>query len=283
MNRLALVGDRSPAVRSHVRIPHHLDALRQRDRIDLDAYWIPTEDITSADALDGFDGIWLLPGSPYRNEDGAITAVRAARERGIPFLGTCAGFQHALIEYARNVCGLTGAQHGETAPDGDDLLIVPLACSLVGHEAAVLIEPGSLAERLLGTNRTIERYLCAYGLDPRYLDVLRAGGVHFTGYGEEGEPRIAELPDHPFFLATLFQPELAPDLHPLIRAFATAVTTSSSPTTTAPAALPTAAPAASLAAIPATLPATLPAALPAAVPATLPAAVPADQGQRVVL
>ena len=223
--RLALVGDRSPHVRSHVRIPALLTTLHTRDHIDLDAYWISTDEVDEQ-TIAGFDGVWLLPGSPYRSEAGAVTAVRTARERGIPFLGTCGGFQHALLEYARDVCGMATAQHGENNPLSEDLLIVPLACSLAGHEAAVRVEPDSLAGRALGTTRTVERYFCAYGLDPGRLDALRAGGMRFTGVDEEGEVRVAELPEHPFFLATLFQPELAGDgtrAHPIVRAFASRV------------------------------------------------------------
>ncbi|MFJ5797702.1 CTP synthase C-terminal region-related (seleno)protein [Streptomyces decoyicus] len=221
--RIALVGDRSPSVRSHTRIPGLLEALARRDQLILDAYWIPTPDAESPGALDGFDAVWLVPGSPYRSEEGALAAVRTAREQGIPFLGTCAGFQHALLEFARNVCGRAGAAHAENRPEADDLLIVPLACSLVGHEGAVEVTPGSLAERVLGAERTVERYHCAYGADPACPDVLRAHGMHFSGVDEAGDVRIAELPDHPFFLATLFQPELADDgrrPHPIIRAWA---------------------------------------------------------------
>lgn len=83
--RVALVGDRSPSVRAHSRIPALLDALARRDQLVLDAYWIPTQDAESADALDGFDAIWLVPGSPYRSEAGAIAAARTARERGSRF------------------------------------------------------------------------------------------------------------------------------------------------------------------------------------------------------
>lgn len=229
MPTLALVGDRSPNVRAHLRIPLLLDALRQRDQVDLDAYWIPTEDAVEAGAVDGFHGIWLVPGSPYRSQAGAVAAARTARERGIPFLGTCGGFQHAMLEFARDVCGLTGAEHGEynEAADPDDLLIVPLACSLAGHEGAVRISPGSLAEKILGVERTVERYHCSYGANPRYLEVLTEHGMRFTGVDEAGDVRIAELPSHPFFFATLFQPELAGDgtrPHAVIRAFAEAVT-----------------------------------------------------------
>ena len=221
--RIALVGDRSPHVRSHVRVPGLLDRLRDRDNLDFDAYWIPTDQVD--EALEGFDGIWLLPGSPYRSEAGAITAIRIARESGIPFLGTCAGFQHAMLEFARNVCGAAEVQHGESTPDADDLLIVPLACSLDGHEGAIQVTPGTRAAALLGAERSMERYHCSYGLDTTRLDLLREHGLVFSGYDDEGDPRIAELPDHPFYLATLFQPELAGDgtrPHPFVQAFARA-------------------------------------------------------------
>ncbi|WP_427884815.1 CTP synthase C-terminal region-related (seleno)protein [Kribbella sp. GL6] len=219
--RLALVGDRSPHVRSHARVPGLLRQLEERDHLDLDVYWVPTDQ-----PVDGFDGVWLLPGSPYKSETGAIQAVRTAREQGIPFLGTCGGFQHAMLEYARNVCGATGVQHGESAPDADDLLIVPLECSLDGHEGAVQVTPGTRAAELLGVERSTERYHCSYGLDSSRLDLLQDSGMVFSGYDEAGEPRIAELPGHPFYLATLFQPELAGDgtrPHPFVQAFAHAV------------------------------------------------------------
>jgi CTP synthase (UTP-ammonia lyase) len=223
--RIALVGNRSPHVRAHMRIPDLLGALRDRYELDLDPYWIATETITDQSDLDGFDGIWLLPGSPYRSEAGALTAARFGREQGIPLLGTCAGFQHAVLEFGRHACGLAGVQHGENTPDAEDLLLVPLACSLAGHEGAVRVEPGSLAEAILGAERTVERYFCSYGLNARYLDTLRAHGMRFSGLDEDGEPRIAELPGHPFYLVTLFQPELASDVarpHPIIRAFGAA-------------------------------------------------------------
>ncbi|MCX4978984.1 hypothetical protein [Streptomyces sp. NBC_00620] len=222
--RLALVGDRSPNVVSHTRVPLLLDALATRDRLVLDAYWIPSEDAVDEEAVRGFDAVWVLPGSPYRSEAGVLTAIRTAREGGIPFLGTCGGFQHALLEYARDVCGLTNAAHAENDPDADDLLIEPLACSLVGHEGTVTIEPGSLAQSVIGSERTVERYFCAYG-PSRHLDTLRAHGLRFSGHDEDGQARIAELPGHPFFLATLFQPELSGDgsrPHPIVRALARA-------------------------------------------------------------
>ncbi|MGV9319890.1 CTP synthase C-terminal region-related (seleno)protein [Streptomyces sp. NPDC003660] len=217
---VALVGDRSPHVVSHTRIPRLLEALAERDRLVLDAYWIPSEDAEAEGAVRDFDAVWVLPGSPYRSEAGVLAAVRTAREERIPFLGTCGGFQHTLLEFARNVCGLAGVAHAENDPGAEDLLIEPLSCSLLGHEATVVLEPGSLAESVIGSPRTLERYFCSYG-PSRHLDTLRAHGMRFSGHDTDGQVRVAELPDHPFFLGSLFQPELYGDgsrPHPMIRA-----------------------------------------------------------------
>lgn len=91
------------------------------------------------------------------------------------------------------------------------------------------LKPGSLAEQALGAERSIERYHCAYGLNPAYTEMLSAHGLHFTGHDDEGAIRVAELPEHPFYLVTLFQPELAGDgdtCHPIVRAFASAAVSS---------------------------------------------------------
>ena len=223
--RLALVGDRSRTVTAHTRLPAVLESLRVREALDLDAYWIPTDEV-DAGALSKFDGIWVVPGSPYRSESGALQAVQIAREQAIPFLGTCGGFQHAMLEYARDVCGLSDVQHAENNPVGKEFLIQPLSCSLVGHEGTVITTPGSLAARALGADRSIERYHCSYGLAADYLAALSSHGMRFSGHDADGAVRIAELDDHPFFLATLFQPELAdhdPRVHPMLAAFAAAV------------------------------------------------------------
>ncbi|MEV4349883.1 hypothetical protein AB0J83_35950 [Actinoplanes sp. NPDC049596] len=221
MISIALVGDRSPAVRAHSRIPMIVDALP----VDLDAYWVPTPEAVDPGVLRGYAGIWLMPGSPYRSEAGAVTAARVARTEGIPFLGTCGGFQHAMLEFAREVCGLDKAGHAENDGDTEDALIAELSCSLAGHEAAVNLTPGSLIESLLGTSRTIERYHCSYGIAPGYVETLRSHGMRFSGADDDGEVRVAELAGHPFFLCTLFQPELygdGTDPHPVIRGFAQA-------------------------------------------------------------
>ena len=218
------MGDRSANVRAHARIPALIDALRRRDAIALDPYWIATPDVAGCD-LSRFDAIWLVPGSPYDSADGAIAAVRTAREQGLPFLGTCGGFQHALLEFARNVCGLSAVENAEVTPEADQHLIVQLECSLKGHEEAVMIVPGTRAAKISGPGRRTERYHCDYGLNSAYLERLSQGGLSFSGFDDDGRVRIAELPGHPFFVATLFQPELHGDgsqPHPIIVAMAQA-------------------------------------------------------------
>lgn len=222
--RIALVGDRSANVRAHARIPVLIESLLKREGIALDPYWIATPEAEECD-LSGFDAIWLAPGSPYASAEGAIAAARTAREQRIPFLGTCGGFQHALLEYARNVCGLRTVQNAEIAPEADDQLIVPLECSLVGHEEAVMIAPGTLAAKIVGPGRRTERYNCSYGLNPAYLDALLRGGLRFSGFDDAGHVRVFELPGHPFFVGTLFQPERHGDgtqPHAIITALAVA-------------------------------------------------------------
>ena len=235
--RLALVGDRSGTVTAHARIPAIIDALLTREGIALDPYWIATPDALRGD-LAGFDAIWATPGSPYDSFDGILAAIRTARKTGVPFLGTCGGFQHALIEYARDVCGLPGVEHAEVTPDAAERLIVPLECELTGHEEAVMVVPGTLAAKILGPGRRTERYNCSYGLNQEYLQALTEGGLRFSGFDDSGHVRIAELPGHPFFMGTLFQPERQDERnqpHPVIRAFATAAAErAAAPAATAP-------------------------------------------------
>lgn len=214
--RIVLVGDRSAHVAAHGRI----SAIISRQR-DVDAFWLQSTEIDAAE-IAGFDGVWAVPGSPYADEAGVLTAIRTAREHAIPFLGTCGGFQHAMLEYARNVAAKKDAWHAENrdAPIDDSALLVPLACSLVGHENDVALAPNTLAASVVGRIRTRERFHCSFGLAPGGGELLEAAGLVISGRDPAGAVRICELPHHPFFVGTLFQPELADDQpHPLVRGF----------------------------------------------------------------
>src|SRR4051812_2389052 len=198
--RIALVGDRSAAVRAHARIPRVLDTIARQGGPEVEAVWLPSDGVPDAFPAAGFDGIWAVPGSPYASAEGMLIAIRHAREQQVPFLGTCGGFQYATIEFARNVCGLEEVEHGESEPGADALLIQRLECSLVGEERAIWVVPGTLAERTMRSRVSTERFHCAFGLNPQYRDVLEANGLRFSGFDDDGAPRVMELPGHPFFL-----------------------------------------------------------------------------------
>jgi CTP synthase (UTP-ammonia lyase) len=226
--RLALIGDRSAEVRAHARIPALVAAAPTGagPADPIEPYWLATTSVAGPEDLDGFDGVWVVPGSPYRAPDGVLTAIRAARLGGIPLLGTCGGFQYLAIEFARDVCGLSDAEHAEAVPQAPRPLIVPLDCSLRGEEETVLVAPGTLAASLMGEGPSTERFFCAYGLDEARTDLLAVYGLVWSARDRTGAVRVAELPGHPFFLGSLFQPELASDptaVHPLIVGFLDAV------------------------------------------------------------
>ena len=224
--RLALVGDRSNTVQAHPRIPAVLGALSTPGTEPIEPYWVASTAIHEPEDVAGFDGIWVVPGSPYESLEGVLTAIQTARSEGIPLLGTCGGFQHILLEFARHVCGLPRIAHAEVDANADQLLIIPLACKLFGEESEVVIAPATVAAGAMGEGLTTERYFCRYGLDRSYEEVLTAAGLVISGRDADGEARVVELPGHPFFLGTLFQPELSSDatwVHPLIAAFCQAV------------------------------------------------------------
>src|SRR3954451_5858500 len=173
--KLALVGDRSPSVRPHGRIPLLIDALRRREGLVLDPYWIPSAE---ADDLDGFDGVWVVPGSPYTDPDKVVAAVKTARLNDIPFLGTCGGFQHAILHLAEDLAGIEDPHHAEYGETETDV-IVPLECSLIGHEGPIISPPGTLIAGIAGVARSLERYHCSYGIAAGYVATLEAAGVVF--------------------------------------------------------------------------------------------------------
>jgi len=220
---IALVGDRNPQVTAHAAIPTALELARAADGAPISWTWVHTTTIRDARKdLSAFAAIWVVPASPYASMEGALAAIRFARETGRPFLGTCGGFQHALIEIARNVCGVRAADHGETNPGGTELVVTALACSLVEKTGDIIFTPGSRLHTIFGGKPATEGYRCSYGLNPDWRDRLENAGLRFTGFEETGEVRAGELPSHPFFIGTLFQPErsaLRGERHPLITAF----------------------------------------------------------------
>ncbi|GAB3246301.1 CTP synthase [Chitinimonas naiadis] len=226
--RIALVGDYNPSVTAHQAIPTALADASRALAVDVQPRWLPTEAIRSRQSLAGFDGIWCVPASPYRNMDGALLAIRHAREAGIPFLGTCGGFQHAVIEYARHVLGWADADHAETMPDATRAVISPLSCSLVEESEVVQLLPGSGIALAYGAEYAKETYHCRYGINPLFRERLSRGPLRVTATDASGAVRAMELDGHVFFMTTLFQPEraaLVGKISPVVAAFVRAVAT----------------------------------------------------------
>ena len=207
--RTALVGDRSEDVPAHRAIPLALAEAAASLGTDVEAVWVPTDRIVSEEMLATFDAVWCVPASPYRSMAGALRAIRWARENPRPFLGTCGGFQHALIEFARNVLGWADAGHAETDPEGGRLVIARLACELVEVTRPIRFVPGSRLATAYGVDAAEEGYRCRYGLAPGMASALLGGALRATAFDAGGEVRGIELDGHPFFVATLFQPERA--------------------------------------------------------------------------
>lgn len=189
--------------------------------------WIPTDAIPDDPSalLSAFRGIWCVPGSPYKNMAGVLSVIRFARERAVPFLGTCAGFQHAVIEYARNVLQIAFADHEETNPEAPAKIISLLDCSLVEANETISILPGTKLYSIVKKEHCTEQYHCRYGINPQFRHLLAGSALHFNARGQNGEVRGIELDNHPFFIATLFQPErsaLRGERHPVIQAFLSA-------------------------------------------------------------
>ena len=226
--RIALIGDHDPAVVAHRAIPRALALAANAAGPPADWAWVHTSTLVgdAAASLEMFDGVWCVPASPYANTDGALDAIRLARERPIPFLGTCGGFQHALLEYAGAVWGVSAPAHAELDPSAVDPVIAPLTCGLVEESGAIRFEPGSRLRAMHGRDDAVEGYHCRYGLNPAYAARLADGPLRVAARDLAGDVRAVELDAHPFFLATLYQPErsgLAGQRHPLIAAFVDAV------------------------------------------------------------
>ncbi|MGB7554199.1 MAG: hypothetical protein WBM04_07485 [Candidatus Korobacteraceae bacterium] len=138
--RICLIGDYDPEVTAHQAIPEAL-ALVARGK-PVEPVWLGTESALEVD-LSAYDGFWCVPASPYRSMEGALRVIRWARETGRPFLGTCGGCQHAILEFARNVLHIAEAGHAECDPSSAEPVITKLSCFLVEVEETLHLTPGS--------------------------------------------------------------------------------------------------------------------------------------------
>jgi CTP synthase len=199
----------------------------------VDAEKIEQEDV--AGHLDGIDAILVPGGFGERGTEGKIKAIEYARTRNIPFFGICLGMQMAVVEYARNVCGLTDSCSSEFKPDcthpvihlmeeqktvsrkGGTMRLGAYPCSLV---------KGSVAQKAYGALEVNERHRHRYEFNNDYRETVTGKGMVLSGINREGDlVEIVEVPGHPWFLGCQFHPEFKSkplNPHPLFRAFVAA-------------------------------------------------------------
>ena len=227
MIKIAILGDYNPKVPTLLQLDTVAKQLALESRDNLLFEWVNTDDFDFKTAFDHeYDGLWIAPGSPYRDANNVLEAIAHARINKIPTLGNCGGFQHMLIEFARNVCDLKSADHQETNQFAEDPVISKLSCSLVGETEIVNIHAvGSIMHKVYAAKSILAKYHCNYGFNQSYAKLFVENDLIFTAYSSDGAVRGFELKEHPFFVGTLFQPALTSErdhIDPLILSFVNA-------------------------------------------------------------
>ena len=186
---------------------------------DVQIKWIDTTDITDVSAaqkLADVDGIIVPGGFGTRGAEGKIACIKYARQNDLPYLGLCFGFQMAVIEFARNVCGLKNANSSEIEPGCSEAVIDILPeqkkieglggnMRLGGRDIEII--PDTMAAKLFNAKSVRMRFRHRYEVDPKYIDKLQSSGMVFSGKAPD-QPimQILEIPTHPFFMGTQAHP-----------------------------------------------------------------------------
>jgi CTP synthase (UTP-ammonia lyase) len=229
MIRIGIIGDLDETFRPHVATSEALSHAVQQVGIKMEFEWVGTETIGPAfeEIVNRFNGYLIAPGSPYKNMQGALQIIQYARENFLPVLGTCGGFQHMVLEFARHVLFIKEAKHAEYDPYASELVVTPLSCSLKGQTLEIEITRRmSKTFKAYQADKVNEKYYCNFGLNPLYQQQIHYAGFQVVGTDVHQEARILELEDHPFFVATLFVPQDNSSVekpHPLVLAFVQSV------------------------------------------------------------
>ena len=208
--QIGLVGDFDKNMYTHVALNDAIAHCRPKLHFELETSWIPTRKIDDNFlAQHTFEGFWIAPGSPYKNDEGVYKLIRWSRENNFPLFGTCGGFQYMLIEFARNVLGFSQSGHEESEPHMEQLVISKMTCSLKGAtEDVVITDKDSWLREILQVNNIKGNFNCSYGVNPLYKNILNQYPMVFTAFSTLGEPRAFEMKAHRFYNGTLFQPQL---------------------------------------------------------------------------
>jgi CTP synthase len=219
--RIAVVGKYTSLVDSYKSVAEALVHGGIANDVGVEIAWLSSEDFEAdrpADVLAGFDGLLIPGGFGVRGVEGMLDAVRYSRENDLPFFGICLGLQVAVIEYARNACGMAESHSSEFRGDLDQAVICLMdsqrnvtdmgGTMRLGAYPARLRQ-GSRAHEAYGSLEISERHRHRYEVNNAYRDVLAEHGMRFSGLSPDGNlVEIIELPDHPWFLGCQFHPEL---------------------------------------------------------------------------
>jgi CTP synthase len=218
--RIAMVGKYVDLIDSYKSLNEALDHGGIANECAVDILHLDSEEIESTGIpaeLKSADGILVPMGFGERGTEGKIEAVRYARENDVPFLGICFGMQMAVIEFARNVCGLEGANSIEVDPETRhpviDLMLQQRGLSDLGGTMRLgsypcTLSEGSLAHRLYGKRKVDERHRHRYEFNTQYRAQIEAAGMLLSGTSPDGQlVEIVEIPSHRWFLASQFHPE----------------------------------------------------------------------------
>ena len=240
---VAMVGKYVDLRDSYISLSESLMHAGLKSRTRVRIRYIESQDIEKdgTGALAGVDAILVPGGFGERGIEGKVAAVRYARENGVPYLGICLGLQVAVIEFARNVLGLTGA-HSTEFDSRSPHPVIALISEWQDRDGSLQqrdeksnaggtmrlgsqecrLQAGTLAHDLYGTEIIRERHRHRYEFNNNYLDQLSNAGMVFSGFSIDGLVEVIELPDHPWFLACQFHPEFQSnprDGHPLFTGF----------------------------------------------------------------
>jgi CTP synthase (UTP-ammonia lyase) len=222
--KIGLIGDYNTNILAHSCIPKALKIAASTFGVSVNIEWLPTDNINSLNQneINKLDGLWCIPGSPYKDRSAVLEMIYSVRTSSIPFLGTCGGYQHAILEFAINELGLISASHEEENPNEKMLLISALPCRLTDEKRRISILKNSKLNSVMGANEIIEEYRCGFGMNSEYSYLFKNSSLKFVAFNEENSPQAVELTNHPFFIGTAFQPERSALInvpHPLVCAF----------------------------------------------------------------
>lgn len=219
-SEIAIVGKYVELHDAYLSIVEALSHAGFHNEAEVEIRWVNAEEINhdnAAHMLDGVNGILVPGGFGDRGIEGKIAAIRYAREQGIPFFGICLGMQVAVIEYARSVLGLTGANSSEIQPSTPypviDLLPEQREIEDLGGTMRLGLYPcklidGSKAYQAYESELIYERHRHRYEFNNEYREIMEAAGLLFSGTSPDGRlVEMIELPDHPWFVASQFHPE----------------------------------------------------------------------------